>query len=116
MAYREYQKARIDEDIAQNELKNANKLFNLALEKSKNDAELSAELIKVAYKRVSTAQKGLELITRQYQLGLSTITDRLAAEADLQKAQLDLLQSIYNQRVAALAVLEANGKLTVGIL
>jgi outer membrane protein TolC len=116
MAYREYQKARIDEDMAQNELKNANKLFDLALEKSKNDAELSAELIKVANKRVSTAQKGLELITRQYQLGLSTITERLAAEADLQKAQLDLLQSIYNQRVAALAVLEANGKLTVGIL
>lgn len=116
MAYRDYQKAKIDEDMAQNDLKNACNLFNLAIEKAKNDAELSAELIKVSTKRVLTAEKGLELITRQYQLGLSTITERLAADADLQKAQLDLLQSIYNQRLAALSLLEANGNLTIDSL
>jgi outer membrane protein TolC len=116
MAYRDYQKAKIDEDMAQNDLKNACNLFNLAIEKAKNDAELSAELIKVSSKRVLTAEKGLELITRQYQLGLSTITERLAADADLQKAQLDLLQSIYNQRLAALSLLEANGNLTIDSL
>lgn len=116
MTYREYQKARIEEDIARNELKNADKLFNLAIEKAKNDAELSAELIKVANKRVLTSRKGLELISRQYQLGLSTISERLAADTDLQRAQLDLLQSIYNQRVAALAFLEANGRLCIDSL
>ena len=116
LAYRDFQKARIDEDIARNDLLNARELFNLNLEKALSDAMLASELIAVADKRRITAEKGLELATRQYELGLSSITERLAAETDLQKAKFDFLQSIYNQRVASVSILEASGRLNTGSL
>jgi len=110
---RDRQKAKLDGEIARNNYNNTVSLLNLNLERAQTDVEVAAQLIVVAQKRKATANKNLEICTKQYRLGISNITERLAAETDVQSAQLGLYQAIYNQRRAALNLLEATGDLKV---
>lgn len=111
--YRDRQKAALDEAMAHNNYSSAEELLALKLEKTRQEYELAAQLIKVAVQKKATASKGLEIATRQYQNGLGSITERLAAETDFQNAALDLIQATYRQRMAAMALLETSGKLNI---
>lgn len=111
--YRESQKSKIDKQIAQNNLDNAKSLMKLGLEKSEYELEETNALINVAMQKKISSKKGLEISKKQYELGLGSISERLAAETDYQNSQLQLLQNIYDQRVACLNLLEASGNLTI---
>lgn len=111
--YRDRQKAALDEVMAHNNYSSAEELLALKLEKTRQEYELAAQLIKVAVQKKNTAAKGLEIATRQYQNGLGSITERLAAETDYQNAALGLIQATYRQRMAAMEMLETAGQLTI---
>ena len=87
--------------------------MNLNLEKSINELELSNQLIVVAAKKRNIAKKNLQIMIKQYEQGLSTITERIIAETDLQNAELEYCQTIYKQRQAHLNLLEACGMLNL---
>jgi len=111
--YRDGQKARIDETMAQNNLDAARELLALNHEKSVQELQLANQLIEVAIRRKNTAAKGLEIALKQYETGLGSITERLAAETDIQSAELGIIQAIYRQRAATIALLEATGSLNL---
>lgn len=110
---REIQKSKIDIEIAKNNYENSISMMNLNLEKSVNELELSNQLIVVAAKKRNTAKKNLEIMVKQYEQGLSSITERIIAEIDLQNAELEYCQAIYRQRQAQLNLQEASGTLTI---
>lgn len=113
MSHRNTQQARLDEVIAQNNLKNADELLSLNLQKSQEELELANQLIKVAEKKRTTAKKGLDIAMKQYELGLGSITERVAAETDYQSAQLTYIEAIYRQRTATANLLQATGSLNI---
>ena len=111
--YREMQKSKLDEKIAKNNYDDAYSLLQLNLDKSKYDLEETNQLINVAVEKKNTAVKGLEICIRQYELGLGSITERLAAETDYQNSCLEYLQAIYNQRIATLKLMDASASLSI---
>lgn len=114
--YRNMQKTKLDLAIAQNNYDNTLSLLKLNMEKSQFELEEMNQLINVAYEKKNIAKKGLEISIKQYELGLSSITERLAAETDFQNACLEYLQSIYQQRLACTKFLEANGTLNIDVI
>jgi len=55
----------------------------------------------------------LDISRKEYQNGLSTITELMASETEFQKASLEYQQAVYNQRLSTLQLLEATGNLTL---
>ena len=110
---REIQKAKIQKDIRMREKEDVAEKLKLNLEKCKDDLETAEQLIEVSQKRVDLSREGLEITIKEYKVGLTGITERLAADMDYQNAQLDLLQAIYNQRMASIQLMNATGELTV---
>lgn len=113
MSHRNTQQARLDEVIAQNNLKNADELLSLNLQKAKEELDLANQLIIVAEKKKTTAKKGLDIAMKQYELGLASITERVAAETDYQTAQLTYIEALYRQRTATATLLQATGSLNI---
>lgn len=111
--YRNFQKTKLDLTIAQNNYDNTLSLLKLNMEKAQYELEEMNQLINVAVEKKNIAKKGLEISIKQYELGLSNITERLTAETDYQNSCLEYIQSLYQQRIACLKFLEANGNLTI---
>lgn len=105
--------AQQDLDISQNTLAQTRDLLTLNLQKSRSEMATANELVDVAQQKVGLARKALDIATRQYEQGLIRITERLEAETDYQKAELDYVQTIASQRAAQVAQLEATGTLTI---
>ncbi|ARK11609.1 TolC family protein [Fibrella sp. ES10-3-2-2] len=99
--------------IAQNALDQTRDLLTLNLAKARSETGTASQLLTVAQQKTTLARKALEIATKQYEQGLIRITERLDAESDFQKAELDYLQAIVNQRMAQVAQLEATGNLTI---
>ncbi|MBO0930206.1 TolC family protein [Fibrella aquatilis] len=100
--------------IAQNNLNQTRELLTLNLAKSRTEVATANQLLVVAQQKTTLARRALDIATKQYEQGLIRITERLEAESDFQKAELDYLQAIVNQRSTAIAQREATGDLTVG--
>lgn len=111
--YRDQQKARLDEAMARNNLDAAEEVLQLNMEKTRQDIDLTNQLISLAMRKRVTAAKGLQIAQKQYETGLGSITERLAAETDYQTAELELIQAIYRQRTAMAAFLDASGSLNI---
>ena len=111
--YRDVQKNKLEEITAHNNIENAISMYNVGYDKVQYELELATQLVSVAVKKKGSASKGLEIAISQYEQGLGSITERVAAETDMQMAQMDYIQAIYKQRMATLNLLEATGKLTL---
>jgi len=111
--YREIQKTKLETSTAQNNYDNALSKMKVMLEQSQLNVQLTNQLIVVAQKEVTTADKGLKLSVKEYEQGLISITERLESETDYQEAQLGLIKAIYNQRMASLELLKATGNLNI---
>ncbi|WP_080237040.1 TolC family protein [Spirosoma rigui] len=104
--------AQQDLEMAQNTMNQTRDLLTLNLQKSQSEMTTANQLADVAQQKAVLARKALDIATRQYEQGLIRITERLEAETDYQKAELDYVQTIANQRAAQVAQLEAVGTLT----
>ena len=113
--HKEMQKIAIQKNIKQLEKSRAEEQLNLNLAKSKEDLSTTNRQVALAREKKTDAAEGLEITVKGYQVGLNSITERLAAESDMQKAELELLQAIYEQRMASLKLIDATGQLSVEI-
>jgi outer membrane protein TolC len=111
--YREIQKSKIDQDIARNNSKKTKDLLELNLEQARVNLDQCNELIGVSVEKRKYAQQALDLSRASYRNGLNTITELMASETEFQKISLEYQQSVYNQRLATLQLLEATGDLTL---
>ena len=64
-------------------------------------------------KQKTAALRALELANKSYKEGMLGITERLSAETEVQIAELEYLQAIYDQRQATLDCYKATGSLTL---
>jgi outer membrane protein TolC len=67
----------------------------------------------VAYKdkqRIAS-RMALDLAQKSYNEGMMNITERLAAETEMQNAELEYLQSVFAQRQSVLECYKATGDL-----
>ncbi len=66
--------------------------------------------------KVKISQKAYNLSKKQYEQGLITQNEHLNSVNDLEKAQLDEIQAIYNQRLAAFNYLQTTGSIDINNL
>lgn len=87
----------------------------LELNQVKVTSAYDAGIAQVAYKQKQTeaARKALQLAEKSYNEGMLNITERLAAETEVQNAELEYLQSIFAERQAALECYKATGSLSL---
>lgn len=111
--HKDMQKINIQKNIKKLEKSHAEEQLNLNLAKSQEDLNTANKLLLLAREKRSDAMEGLEITMKGYQVGLNDITERLAAETDMQKAELELLQAIYQQRKASLKLIDATGQLSI---
>lgn len=103
--------AKIDKLILQEKKDEAIELLSLKLTKEALDLDKNFKLIELAGKKVEVATKTFELSEKQYKHGLVSQNDHLNTLLALEKAKLEKIKAIYNQRVAALNYLDTKGSL-----
>ncbi len=70
------------------------------------------ERIGVSEATVEEAQESLRITQNRYQAGLSPVTDLLRTEAALLESRTQYLQALHDQRLAAVELDAAAGRLT----
>lgn len=110
---REVAKANIEIEKAQNTKQQAIELLNLNLENAKMTYQVSNKQVETGLRRKTTAEKALTIAAKEYKIGLIKPSERIVAENDYQQAALDYLQTIFDQRRAAINYLKATGTLTI---
>jgi len=74
------------------------------------NVQSAKERLTTTEKAVATAEEGVRLIRLGYQNGVNTITDFLAAQAELTKAQNDRVTALFDLRVAEAELQYAMGR------
>jgi len=107
------QKATLEVKKAENAREEAREL--LQLNQTKVTTNYKATISQVAYKekQCKAARMALDLAQKSYNEGIINITERLAAETEMQNAELEYLQAVFAQRHAALECFKANGNLAM---
>jgi outer membrane protein TolC len=83
----------------------------LAARRAWLDLQSAGERIVVAKASVSMAQESLRIIKNRYEAGLTEVTELLRSETALLDAQTRHLEAIRDQRIAAVTLEAARGKL-----
>jgi outer membrane protein TolC len=89
----------------------AEELIHFAQARARQELRTAHQRVSMVQAQVALATETLDFVSRQYQNGLTTLTELLNALNDLEKARFDLQQAYYEQRKAGLQLLEANGTL-----
>lgn len=105
------ERAKLDIQINENKLEDTREKLSLLQRKTRADYELGLKKIGVNQQQVAIAKNNLHLASRQFEEGLSDVTERLEAENEFYKQSLSYYSQILNQRNAATEVLKANGNL-----
>ena len=87
----------------------------LQLNQTKVTTNYHSAISQVAYKdkQRQAAQMALDLAQKSYNEGIINITERLAAETEMQNAELEYLQAVFAQRQATLECYKATGSLVL---
>jgi outer membrane protein TolC len=105
--------AKLEVKKYENALEEAQEL--LELNQVKTTTTYRAALEQVTYKNVQrmTALRALELAQKSYNAGMINITERLAVENEVQLAEMEYLQAVFDERQAALECYKATGDLNL---
>lgn len=82
------------------------------MEKNKVEYNTTLHKVDIAIQREKIAQNNNEIASKQYRLGLINVTERLGAENDIYKESLNKVETVIEQRNAAIEVYRASGKLS----
>jgi len=104
-------KAKLDLQINENKLADTKEKLSLLQRKTEADYNLALRKIQVSNQQVQIAKNNLHLASRQFEEGLSDVTERLEAENEFYKQSLGFYNQVLNQRLAASELLKANGNL-----
>lgn len=103
--------AQIDIQTTESKLSDAKQKFNLLLNKNLENYRVANEKMSVNDQKVSVAKNNLNIATKQYKEGLIDISERLQIEDDYNKAVIEQVQGIQQQRQTAIEVIKTTGKL-----
>jgi outer membrane protein TolC len=98
---------------AENAREEARELLQLNQTRVLTNYESAVSQVAYKNKQRQAARMALELAQKSYNQGIINITERLAAETEMQIAELEYLQSIFTQRQAAIECYKAKGDLTL---
>lgn len=96
----------------ENKLADTKEKVDLELEKNKVEYNTTLHKVDIAIQREKIAQNNNEIASKQYRLGLINVTERLGAENDIYKESLNKVETVIEQRTAAIEVYRASGKLS----
>lgn len=107
------QQAKLEVSKADNAREEARELLQLNLTKAKTNYK--AQITQVAFKdkQRQAARMALQLAQKSYDEGMINITERLAAETEMQNAELEFFQAVFAQRQSALECYKATGSLVL---
>ena len=107
------QQAVLEVKKAENAREEAREL--LQLNQTKVSTNYHASIAQVAFKEKQrqAARMALDLAQKSYNEGVINITERLAAETDMQNAELEYIQSVFAQRQSAIECYKATGDLVI---
>ncbi len=112
----ETQKTTIEKNIAENKKTDAEEKLELYAKKIKIDFDVKNKQIALKEKEKTVAGNTLKLAIKSYREGLITISERLEAEINYQKAVLEYYKMISMQRRAALELMLSTGSLNLNNL
>jgi outer membrane protein TolC len=107
----EVEKATLELRKTENDKKDLTEKFELNLTKCRSDYIVSLSQVTVMEKQKETASNALTQATKEYKTGLIKTSQLIDAEEDFENAALGLIQTLYNQRRAAIELLIATGSL-----
>jgi outer membrane protein TolC len=110
---REVQKAELDIHKVENQRQQAIEDLELNLAKCHSDYTSAISKVILLRTQRQTAANALDQASREYRTGLIRTNQLVEAEEDFQNAELGCIQAIYNQRRAAISLLQATGTLTL---
>jgi len=107
------QQATLEVKKADNAREEAREL--LQLNQTKVTTNYKASIVQVAFKdkQRQAARMALQLAQKSYNEGVINITERLAAETEMQNAELEFFQAVFAQRQSALDCYKATGDLVL---
>ncbi|WP_143310027.1 TolC family protein [Chitinophaga vietnamensis] len=108
--------ARIDQELLQNQKYDA--LRKLTLNQANNQSNYDIANAQIALKKKQKEMAGDALVTaeKEFRYGLSKSTQLIEAENDLEAAELDYQNAIFNQRRAAIELMRSTQELDVSKL
>lgn len=104
-------RSKLDLQIAMNKQADAEEKIVLQLEKDRVELEIAYSQIEIKTVALTLAQNAMSHATKEYEVGLIKSVDLIDAENELQQAELEYTQAIFQQRRAAINYLEAAGTL-----
>lgn len=105
--------AKLEVSKAENARDEARELLELNQTKVSTNYQSSVSQVKYKDKQRIATRMALELAQKSYNEGMINITERLAAETDMQNAELEYLQAVFVQRQAVIECYKATGALTL---
>lgn len=104
--------AKISLKQVENKLSDAKEKMQLQLQKNTIEYEHQLNQVAIAQQRELIANNNNKSAQKQYKEGLIGISERLASENDIYKESVNKIQSIINQRKAAIEAYNAAGALS----
>ena len=111
--HHESKKAKLELLQTNNDLDNAKELLNVYYSKAYVDYNVAKEQVAVKEEISKESAHYLKISIKEYREGLIKISERLEAETDVQKSELEYLQAVLDQRQKTLDLMEATGQLNI---
>lgn len=98
---------------AENAKNEAIELLQLNQTRSETNYLSANSMVQFKEKQLQAARMALDLAIKSYNNGMINITERLAAEIEMQSSELEYLQSLFAQRQATIECYKATGDLNL---
>ncbi|KIO77881.1 hypothetical protein TH53_07070 [Pedobacter lusitanus] len=109
----EIKKIKIELQQVRNKKEEAKELLSLGLIKANTDYSIANAQITAKGKEKEVSLDALHIASKEFRTGLIKPADLIAAITDSEKAELGYLETVFNQRRAAVEVYKAGGNLTI---
>ncbi|MDD5764725.1 MAG: TolC family protein [Candidatus Marinimicrobia bacterium] len=106
---KDVQKSKLDVDKIDLEITQLKQDLRKTLTSYYSNLETYNSLISIQEKNLSSAQKDLELVTRQYELGLVTILDQMNAQTSVLTAKSNLVKLKYSRKITESQIVQLIG-------
>lgn len=103
------EKSSLDKQFYREQQQQVTELYDLAVTKATYEWKTANQKISMAQQQFSLATKIKDFVSKQYQNGLTTLTELLNAYNELEKTGLDLQSAYYEQRKVTIQLLQYKG-------
>ncbi|MEC5156819.1 outer membrane protein TolC [Chryseobacterium sp. MP_3.2] len=107
------EKAKIEKEILENKKRDASKKLNLNLANNQTNYNIANAQIKLKEKSREIARQGLEQVEKEFRYGTKTSSALIDAENDVESAELEVQNAIFNQRRSAIELMKSTQNLQI---